>query len=263
MDETASESVKQLWSLGDYSRLAARLAVAAGTIADTVGDGDGRPALDVAAGTGSLALALARRGWSVTATDITPALVARGRDRSAQGGFDIAWHEASLDQLPFLDRGFDLVGSSFGLIFAPDPATALAEAHRLLRPGGMLAFSAWTPSSYMAAMTRVMATFLPPGPQFDGPFRWGSPDTTTGWLESAGFTDPTTTTHTLPWTFPSADDAAAFMFAHSPAHVAAVTAAGEQGHAMRGAVRHHLAGLAEPDGSIDIAAEYVITTAHR
>ena len=151
--------------LGQHRRVesvAERLRPAAEKIADAVGDGRGRLALDVAAGTGSVAVALAGRGWRVGAVDIAPALIAHGRERTQ--GLGIDWYEAPLDALPFPDSSFDLMASSFGLIFAPDPHAALTELRRCLRPGGQLAFTAWTPGGYMGQMTAVMMGFMPPGP---------------------------------------------------------------------------------------------------
>jgi ubiquinone/menaquinone biosynthesis C-methylase UbiE len=251
-----------MWALGDYDRIAARLAPAAERIASKVGDGAGRRAVDVAAGTGSLARALASRSWSVAACDIAPALVERGRELSADAGLDIDWHEAELDELPFADGSAELFGSSFGLIFAPDAERALAEAHRLLRAGGTLAFSAWTPSSYMAEMTTVMSEFMPPNPEMRKPFRWGDLELTNSWL-AGGFTSISTTTHTLPWVFPTASAAADFKFTYSPPHLAALSFVGERADELRAAVRDHLAGLAARDGSIKIDAEYVVTVARR
>ena len=180
MEPEMQLQIGAMWALGDYAQIAERLSPAAADLVTTVskrlGAGGGRTALDVAAGTGSLTTALAAAGWSVDAVDISPALVGQGRRRTAEQGLDVRWHEAPLDTLPFGDGSADLVGSSFGLIFASDPDQALGEMSRVLRPGGALAFSAWTPSSYIAAMTDLMVTFMPEGPPAST-FRWGDPAT--------------------------------------------------------------------------------------
>lgn len=261
MDEQHREAVAQMWELGDYRFVAERLRPAAEKIADAVGDGRGRLALDVAAGTGSVAAALAGRGWRVGAADIAPALIAHGRERTQ--GLGVDWYEAPLDALPFPDGSFDLVSSSFGLIFAPDPSAALAEVRRCLRPGGRLAFTAWTPDGYMGQMTAVMMDFMPPGPAgAASPMDWGRPSVAAERLSAAGFTVSSSQLHTVPWEFGSPSAGAQFLFEHSPAHVASVAMVADRAPAMIQAVQAHLAECAgTADGPVSLAAEYTLTLA--
>lgn len=248
------------WTKGDYPRLAERLAPAAQTAADLVGVGRGRRAIDVAAGTGSLALALAGLDWEVEAVDISPTLVAEGRRRSAEAGLDITWHEGPLDELPAADGTLDLVASSFGMIFAPDPEVALQEAHRTLGPSGALLLTTWPHDGYLASMTDVMAMLMPPGAPVSAPFRWGDVDQLRAWLRP-WFAHVDVTTHRLPWRFDDVDTAVGFLFEASPGHVAAESLVGDRAVELRAAVGEHLAGHAGGTGPVDLEIEYLVTHA--
>lgn len=260
MDTTSRHAVAAMWSLGKYARLAERLAPASTRIAVEAGSVEGSRALDVATGTGSLALELASRGWQVSGTDIAPDLLAQAAERATALELTVDWHVAPLDDQPFTDGTFDLVGSSFGLIFAPDPQAALAEMHRVLRPGGRLVLSSWTQSGYMAAMTEVMAAFMPAGTPMSSPFDWGEPSTLLSWL-AQHFTTPTTCVEHVPWEFGSVDETVDFLFTSSPGHVAALQIAGERGDDMRAAVRDHLEGLVGPGQPVSVPAAYLVTSA--
>lgn len=249
-----------MWGLGDYARVAERLIPTADTIAGLAGEGDGQRAVDVAAGTGSVAIRLARRGWRVDACDISPALITRGRQASADAGVTVEWHESSLDDLPFEDASLDLVASSFGLIFAPDAEIAVTELRRCLRPGGQLIFSAWTPAGYMGQMTEEMSRFMPSAPAGPSPMDWGRSEVVAERL-AGDFTDVTVRTESLPWHFDSAEAATAFCFEHSPAHVASLTMAGYRANELREAVRSHLEASSRDERAVRIDAEYIMVTA--
>ena len=130
--------------------------------------------LDVACGTGVVALAAARRGARVSGLDLTPELLAQARVHSALAGVDIAWTEGDVEALPYPDASFDAVLSQFGHIFAPRPDVALGEMLRVLKPGGTLAFSTWPPHSFIGVMFAFVAGHLPPPPPgIPAPLAWG------------------------------------------------------------------------------------------
>jgi SAM-dependent methyltransferase len=162
------------------------------------------------------------------------------------------------------DGSFDVAVSSFGLIFAPRPANALAELRRVLVPGGRLAFTAWTSDGVMARMTREMGRFMPP-PSADlgpgpNPFVWGEPDEVAPLLSAQGFDDVRTEAAALPWSFPDPAAMTAFFRAHSPAHAAAARGAGERADEMFAAVE----AVFSPDGGpVETSAEYLVVTARR
>lgn len=257
-----TSAAADLWALGDYARIGVRLRPAAVRLAATVGDGHGRRALDVATGTGAVALELAARGWAVSATDACAPLLAQAEQSARSEGHVVDLQVADLAEQPYGADSFAAVTSSFGLIFAPDPATAVTEAVRCLRPGGLLALTAWAPDGYMGEMTRAMQQFLPPSPAGGhDPLTWGDPVVARARL--AGLTDVQVEAEQLPWAFSDADQAMALYFEHSPAHVAAARAAGDAADELRAAVRDHLASMAGADGRVDLAADYVVVSGRR
>ena len=263
MDAEQREAIAGVWAMGDYAQVAARLAPAAQALAERLGDGHGRRALDVATGTGSVARALASRGWAVSASDVCAPLLDVASKTARDEGLVIDWREGSLEEVPFTDKTFAAATSSFGLIFAPDPGAALIELHRCLRPGGTLAFTAWTPGGYMGAMTAAMGEFLPGGPEAAmGPMAWGEPATCGARLRPS-YDAIDISTRTLPWRFESPDAAVDFCFTNSPGHIAAARAAGDRLEPMKEAVRRHLASYPSSSGRVEIEAEYLLVTARR
>ena len=105
----------------------------------------GERVLDVAAGNGNATLAAARRFASVTSTDYVPALLERGRRRADAEGLDVTFEVADAEALPYPDASFDVVLSTFGVMFAPDHEQAAGELMRVCRPGGRIGLASWTP----------------------------------------------------------------------------------------------------------------------
>jgi SAM-dependent methyltransferase len=136
----------------------------------------GQHVLDVACGTGVVAVTAARHGAQVTALDLTPELLAAGRENARLASVDIEWHEGDVEQLPFEAGTFDVVVSQFGHMFAPQPDVAVAEMLRVLRPGGMIAFSTWPPELLVGRLFDLTARYLPPLPPGAlPPSLWGDP----------------------------------------------------------------------------------------
>jgi SAM-dependent methyltransferase len=155
------ESQRKLWAAGDYAMTARRLEGVASELVAACGLGPGQRALDLAAGTGNVALAIAASGASPEACDLTPELVAAGRARcDALGEWEIPWIVADAEQLPFGDGRFDAVLSVFGLVFAPQPQVAIAEAFRVTRSGGTVGLTSWTPGSADARLLEIAGRYL-------------------------------------------------------------------------------------------------------
>jgi len=133
--------------------------------------------LDVACGTGVVAVTAARAGAHVTGLDLTPELLVVARENARIAGVDIDWHEGDVEQLPFDTAAFDVVVSQFGHMFAPRPDVAIAEMLRVLKPGGTIAFSTWPPELCIGRMFTLIGRYMPPPPPgVAPPPAWGDPN---------------------------------------------------------------------------------------
>ncbi|BBY96863.1 class I SAM-dependent methyltransferase [Mycolicibacterium fallax] len=165
---------RAMWALGDYPRIVEEIVAPLGpALVTACGIGPGHRVLDVAAGTGGTAIPAAATGARVTASDLTPELLAAGRDR-APGGLSLHWEVADAEDLPYPDNSFDVVTSSIGVMFAPHHQRAADELVRVCRPGGTIGLIAWTPAGFIGQMFAVLRPFVPPPPAgADPPPRWG------------------------------------------------------------------------------------------
>jgi ubiquinone/menaquinone biosynthesis C-methylase UbiE len=181
------DAIKQrqamVWGQGDYSVLSRQLAPAAQALADACAVSAGQEVLDVGAGDGNFALACAREGASVVACDISPGVVEHGRARSAEEGYDVEWLVGDAEELPFEDARFDCVGSAFGAFIAPRPDVVARELFRVVRPGGTVGLTAWTPDGVMAEMFGIGRSFAPLDPDQPPSEAWGDEATARERLE--------------------------------------------------------------------------------
>ena len=151
-----------MWGLGDYAELSEALRPAAEALADACAASAGQEVLDVAAGDGNFAIACAREGASLVASDLSPGMVERGRARSEAEGYDIEWVEADVEDLPFEEGRFDCVGSVFGAMIAPRPRVVAEELFRVVRPGGTVGMTAWTKEGLTAELFALGRSYAPP-----------------------------------------------------------------------------------------------------
>lgn len=179
-DSTLSElraRARATWSAGDYDAVAQGIWPVGEEVVRRVGVASGERVLDVAAGTGNAAIRAAQAGGAVTAVDLTPELFPAGRRRAAEAGVQLEWAEGDAEQLPFEDESFDVVLSTFGVMFAPRHAVAAREMARVLRPGGRIGLATWTPDGTVADMFRTVGAALPPPPAIaQPPLAWGDRD---------------------------------------------------------------------------------------
>jgi ubiquinone/menaquinone biosynthesis C-methylase UbiE len=131
----------------------------------------------VATGSGNVAIAAARLGAAVTGLDLTPELLEAARRRTAEAGLEVRFIEGDAEELPFANDSFDRVTSCFGVMFAPRHEQAADELTRVVRPGGTIAVTAWTPDGLLGSMFAIVGSFMPPPPaELKPPVSWGDED---------------------------------------------------------------------------------------
>jgi len=134
----------------------------------------GQEVLDVACGTGVVAITASRLGARVRGLDLTPELLERARENARIAGAEIAFAEGDVEAMPFPDATFDVVLSQFGHMFAPRPDVAVGEMLRVLKPGGTIAFSTWPPELLIGSSFRLVGSYMPPPPPgVSPPPQWG------------------------------------------------------------------------------------------
>jgi ubiquinone/menaquinone biosynthesis C-methylase UbiE len=162
------------WSSGDYSVVGTTLQIVGEGLCEAIDLRSDERVLDVACGNGNAALAAARRFAHVTGVDYVPALLARAASRAAADGVTLDLREGDAEALPFHDGAFDVVLSTFGVMFAPDQELAARELLRVCRHGGRIGLANWTPDGFVGQMFKVVGAHVPPPPGLRGPALWGT-----------------------------------------------------------------------------------------
>lgn len=170
--------VRQAWAAGDYHRFASDLVWDLGAeLVSACGIRPGDRVLDVAAGSGNVALRAAAAGAAVVASDLTPENFAAGRRAAQRSGLAIDWVQADAEDLPFADAEFDVVTSSVGAMWAPDHQLVADELVRVCRPGGTIGMINFAADGLLAGFLDVFAAYAPPPPSWASPpLLWGDPD---------------------------------------------------------------------------------------
>ena len=175
LDLSAVKAKQQAaWSAGDYAIIGRTLQIVGENLCEAVNLRAGERVLDVAAGNGNATLAAARHFAEVTSTDYVPGLLERGRARAEAEGLQVTFREADAEALPFADSTFDVVLSTFGVMFTPDQARAAREMLRVCRPGGRIGLANWTPGSFIGELFKVLGRYLPPAAGLRSPALWGT-----------------------------------------------------------------------------------------
>ena len=162
------------WSSGDYAIVGSTLQIVGEQLCEAMDLKAGSRVLDVAAGNGMASLAAARRWCNVTSTDYVPALLERGRARAAAEGWTIAFQEADAESLPFDNNSFDVVLSTFGVMFTPNQDKAARELLRVCRPKGTIGLANWTPDGFIGQVFKTLGKYLPPPAGAKSPALWGT-----------------------------------------------------------------------------------------
>lgn len=162
------------WASGDFAIVGTTLQIVGETLAEAADVRAGERVLDVAAGNGNATLAAARRFARVTSTDYVPALLDKGAARARAEGLEVAFAVADAEALPYADGSFDVVLSTFGVMFTPDHERCARETLRVVRPGGRIGLANWTPEGFIGQLFEVVGKHLPPPAGLSSPALWGT-----------------------------------------------------------------------------------------
>ena len=175
IDLAAVKSKQHLaWSAGDYAVVGTTLQIVGESLCEALDLRAGERVLDVAAGNGNATLAAARRWCDVDSTDYVPTLLERGRTRASAEGLQVQFKHADAENLPYTDHSFDVVMSTFGVMFTPDQDKAAAELARACKPGGRIGLANWTPASFVGEIFKLMGKYVPPAAGVKSPALWGT-----------------------------------------------------------------------------------------
>jgi ubiquinone/menaquinone biosynthesis C-methylase UbiE len=164
-----------MWGKGPYERITATIRDVHELLVDRLAPEPGVDWLDAACGTGAVAFLAAERGATVLGMDFAPALIDTARTLAARRGSLARFEVADAEAMPYEGASFDVISSSFGVMFAPDHEAVAGELGRVTRRGGRIGLATWTLEGVIADQFRVIAPFLPPPPEGAGsPFSWGS-----------------------------------------------------------------------------------------
>ncbi|HLW11670.1 MAG TPA: methyltransferase domain-containing protein [Casimicrobiaceae bacterium] len=162
------------WSAGNYAVVGTTLQIVGENLCEALDLRAGARVLDVAAGNGNATLAAARRWCDVTSTDYVFSLLESGRARAEAEGHAIHFQEADAERLPFPDASFDVVMSTFGVMFTPNQNKAASELLRVCKPGGKIGLANWTPESFIGQLFRTIGKYVPPAAGVPSPALWGT-----------------------------------------------------------------------------------------
>ncbi len=162
------------WASGDYAVVGTTLQIVGEMLCEAIDLRSGQRVLDVAAGNGNATLAAARRFADVVSTDYVGELLERGRERATAERLPVAFQEADAENLPFPGDSFDVVLSTFGVMFTPNQEKAAKELLRVCKPGGKIGLANWTPESFIGRLFKTIGKYVPPAPGVNSPALWGS-----------------------------------------------------------------------------------------
>jgi ubiquinone/menaquinone biosynthesis C-methylase UbiE len=162
------------WSSGDYAVVGTTLQIVGEDLCEALDLRSAEKVLDVAAGNGNASLAAARRWAEVTSTDYVSVLLDRARERAVADHLDIEFREADAENLPLDNESFDVVVSTFGVMFTPDQERAAAELVRVCRRGGRIGLANWTPDGFIGQLFKTLGKFVPPAAGVRSPALWGT-----------------------------------------------------------------------------------------
>ena len=171
--EMLKTKLRATWIAGDFSQIAKAYTKGAEQFVERLHLKPGMTFLDVACGSGNLAIPAARAGATVTGMDIAPAMVEQARENAEREGLQAQFDEGDAEALQYMDESFDVVATMFGAMFAPRPEVTALELLRVCKRGGKLAMANWTPTGFVGQMFKATAAHVPPPPGMPSPVLWG------------------------------------------------------------------------------------------
>ena len=262
--EAVKQRQRHTWGLGDYSVMSRQLEPAAVELCDACAVSAGQEVLDVAAGNGNFALACAREGASVVASDLVPRMVELGRARTEAEGYDVEWVEADAEALPFEDGRFDCAGSVFGAFLAPQPEVAAGELFRVVRPGNTVGLAVWAADSAFVQLFALARRFQPPPAGLSLPEEWGDEATARERLDGLA-ARVEIERRTLAWTADSPEALEGDLASSAPSYASAREALSEEdfGELRQGTLELLRELNVADDGSALVEAEYLVIVARK
>jgi SAM-dependent methyltransferase len=225
--------IKKTWMAGDYDRFSRHMENGARDFYERLNAAPGANFLDVACGSGQLALIAAREGLEVTGVDIARNQVERARGRAQAEGLPARFEEADAEALPFEDARFDIVASLYGAMFAPRPDLVAQELLRVCSPGGTLAMGNWTPQGFIGQMFKTVSKFIAPS-GMPSPALWGDEATVRERL-GEGLSDLSLVQrqHTFSYPFPPSEVVEFFRLYYGPINQAFASLDASGGESLR------------------------------
>ena len=172
--EAVKARQRAMWATGDFAVIGTTLQIVGESLCEALDVRAGQRVLDVAAGNGNATLAAARRGCDVVSTDYVRALLDVARARASAEDLAVQFEEADAENLRYPQGSFDVVMSTFGVMFTPDQEKAASELHRVCRRGGKIGLANWTPDSMVGEMFKVIGRYAPPPAGVKSPALWGT-----------------------------------------------------------------------------------------
>jgi ubiquinone/menaquinone biosynthesis C-methylase UbiE len=200
--EALKSKMKSVWSAGDFGKIAQLIEPGAEEFIERLNVQKGERVLDVACGSGNLAIPAARAGAIVTGVDIAPNLVEQARARAAAEDLECQFDEGDAENMPYPDASFDTVVTMFGAMFAPRPEVTAAELVRVCRAGGRIAMANWTAEAFTGQMFKTNAKHVPPPPNIPSPVLWGNEETVRTRFSQAGISDLRLTRRLIEFHYP-------------------------------------------------------------
>jgi SAM-dependent methyltransferase len=180
------QAMRATWMAGDFGQIARYMEREAEAFVERLGIIPGMKVLDVACGTGNVAVPAAHKGAQVVGIDIAPNLLEQARQRAVAESLEATFEEGDAEQLPYPDGHFDVVTSMFGAMFAPRPEQVASELARACRRGGKIAMANWTPEGITGHIFRLSDRYLPASAGIPSPVLWGDEGVVRGRLGTHG-----------------------------------------------------------------------------